>query len=268
MSEIKYGCQLYTWQMSYDKYRGALPHIFEIISFAGYTGVEMETCMLGDYFNDSSKLAALLVKYKLELASLCLVCDWRNGVETDDEKLLADKTIEYISKFPGAVMNLCQMPGADRENLYKRQLNAIACIKAVAERAADKGIVCTFHPNSPPSSLFRVDSDYATLLTALSDTDIGFCPDSGHIRNGDMNVPQMFSDNLEKINHVHFKDRDSNGSWALMGEGDIDFSEIIAILRIYGYNKWIMVEDESVLGEKNPDSAVIRNGDYLERRIR
>ena len=46
MRKICIGCQTYTWQMSGKKYLEQLPHIIQIASQAGFTGLEPETEML------------------------------------------------------------------------------------------------------------------------------------------------------------------------------------------------------------------------------
>ena len=62
MSQIKFGCQFYTWQMSGNRYVGKLPHILNIVRPAGFAGIESETLVLGSYYDDPAKLKDVLAQ--------------------------------------------------------------------------------------------------------------------------------------------------------------------------------------------------------------
>lgn len=126
---------------------------------------------------------------------------------------------------------LCQMHGTDRANLHQRQANAIACIDAIAGRAADLGIECSFHPNSPAGSVFRIKEDYLVLLDSLDSRIVGFAPDAGHIAKGGMDAIEIFNTYRSLIKHIHFKDITTSGGWAAMGAGIIDFPRIVTMMR-------------------------------------
>jgi len=264
---IKYGLQTYTWQMSFDKYAGKVEHILDITKRGDLHGVEFETCMLGKVFDSPEAFKEMLADRNMELACLCLVCDWLHVGETSDEAKLADKAIHFVKGFPHALLSLCQMPQKDRENLAERQKNALACMNNVAKRAANHGIKNVFHPNSPPGSIFRTADDYKVMLDGLDGNYIGFAPDSGHIINGGMNVYDIFNDYMPLIQHVHFKDVGADGVWRVMGEGITDFVKIVSMLHASGYNGYIMVEDESPEAEVDPDAVSIRNAEYIRNKL-
>ena len=268
MSQIKFGCQTYTWQMSYDKYSNAMDHIMDIVaSSASFAGIEAEVCMLGKYRTEPAKLAEAFARRKLTYGAICLVCDWLNPTETEAERAEADRVIKFLKYFPGTMLALCQMPQKDRENLEARQKNCIQCVNAIGRRAADAGIVTGFHPNSPPGSVFRIESDYHLLLDKLDTKLVGFAPDAGHIAKGGIDVVKLFREYVSVIRHVHYKDMTAAGAWALMGKGDIDFPTITADLDKAEYQGWIMIEDESPLAEVDPDAATRQNGEYLKSKL-
>jgi len=188
---LRFGCQTYTWQMSLEKYGGELEHIISTIGASGMTGIEPEVCMLGKFATSPDRLQACLQKHGVTLGALCLVCDWLEAEESPAERALADSTIAMLKDyFSGSVLVLCQMPGTGRQNLRERQVNALACVKAVGERAHAAGLVSAFHPNSPDGSLFRTKEDYAIMLEGLAPTPVGFAPDAGHIAKGGMDPAQ------------------------------------------------------------------------------
>ncbi len=261
---IRYGCQTYTWQMSANRFAGKVEHIAGIIRDAGMSGIEPELCMLGGFAADPARLRDALDARGIELAALCLVCDWRGDRESRSERSAADAVIGMLrAYFPASVLALCQMPGVDRAHLAERRRNAIACIDAVGRRAGDAGIVAAFHPNSPPGSVFRTAEDYALLLDNLDRRHLGFAPDAGHIAKGGMDPVRIIGEAGALVRHVHFKDMDAAGTWVPMGRGIIDFPAIVRTLAGSGYRGWIMVEDESAAAEHDPDGATIANGHYV-----
>lgn len=233
------------------------------VAAAGFSGIEPEVCMLGRYRTEPAHFHEALDSRRLRLGALCLVCDWREEHETAAERAEADRVIAYLKHFPGTVLALCHMPGKDRNHWQDRQEHCIACIHDVARRATASGISTAFHPNSPSGSVFRTEDDYKRLLDAMDTRILGFAPDAGHIARGGMDPVSIFRHYQPLIRHVHFKDMTSDGAWALMGMGVIDFPHIVTDLQSAGYNGWIMVEDESRLAETDPDAATCRNGQYV-----
>ena len=267
MSGIKFGCQFYTWQMSGQRYVGALPHITQIVRSAGFAGIEPETGMLGAYYDNPAALKDVLDEHHLALGALTLVPDWLGPRESEAEVRETERVFNYLRTFPGAHLMLVQMPPADRHDLRERQRNVIGCINAVATRAAERGIACSYHPNSPPGSLFRVLEDYQILLDGLDSRVVGFAPDTGHVAKGGIDVAALFETYRPLIRHVHFKDITAAGDWAAMGAGVIDFPHIVTRLRDTGYSGWIMIEEESVEAETDPDAATQKNGEYLRQTL-
>lgn len=263
---IKYGFQTYTWQMSFEKYADKIDHILDITKKAGLSALEPDTSLLGKYFDSADAFRKLLAEKGVELGALCVVCDWLHDGETPEEKLFADKSIDFVRNFPNPMLMLCQMPQKDRSNLVERQKNALKCINTVAKRAADVGIKSVFHPNSPPGSVFRIFDDYKLMLDGF-DKCVGFAPDSGHIINGGMNVYDIFRDYMSVIKHVHFKDVGTDGVWRIMGEGITDFVKIVEMLHRGEFDGYIMVEDESPEAEDEPDSVSLKNGKYIQSKL-
>jgi inosose dehydratase len=266
---IKYGFQTYTWQMSYEKYADKIEHVADITKKSGLLGIEAETCMLKGFFDTSSPEAfkKMLAEKGVEFACLVVVRDWLHDGETADEKQLADKAMEFLRAFPNALLSLCPMPQNDRSNLAERQKNALTCVNSIAKRAADFGIKSVFHPNSPPGSVFRTFDDYKLMLDGLDSKFLGFCPDSGHIHNGGMDVYDIFRDYMPLIKHVHFKDVAADGGWKIMGEGITDFVKIVEMLHRSRFEGYVMIEDESPEAEVDPDAVSVKNGEYIRNTL-
>ncbi|MBW7461487.1 hypothetical protein K0U00_46270, partial [Paenibacillus sepulcri] len=65
---VQFGCQTYTWQMSYDRYKNSFAEILDTIQKSGFSGVEAEVCMLGSFYEDPGLLQEALGNRGLKLA--------------------------------------------------------------------------------------------------------------------------------------------------------------------------------------------------------
>jgi inosose dehydratase len=260
---LRYACQTYSWQMSIDTYRGRADHMIGVAAEAGFAGFEPELVMLGDGWS-TAQLRAQLQGHGLQLAALVLAEAWRGLRETDDEKDRAGQAIDATSRLGGKLV-LVPLPGPDRIDVSERQRSSMACMGAVAERAADAGVGCTFHPNSPAGSAFRTAADYDVMADLLPEC-IGYTPDIGHIAKGGMDPLSVVRAWRSRVDHVHVKDLDTSGGWAETGHGVIDIDGVLGYLEETRFAGWVTFEDESPAAKADPDRATIRNGRWIARR--
>lgn len=265
---IKFGCHGSTWELDYDKESDDLPHIMNVVKKSNFQGIDVQASLLGQFKEFPQLLKEELDKRGLKLAALTLPFSWLNSEETKKERLLADYFFQYIKHFPGAILNVAPRTFRDRSNLRQKQQNIINCVNALAKRAYEQGVSCSFHPSSPPGSAFRTEEDYKILFEGLDMNHIGYTPDAGHISFGGMNVLDIFKQYSQYIKHVHFKDAANTHEWRKMGTGDIDFSEIVRLLESIGYSGWIMVEEETKQSSMNPDEAIGDIGVYVSNQLK
>jgi len=262
MSNIRLACETYTWQMPGETYKGKLEHIMGVARSAGFSGIEPETSFLVD-LEQPEKMREALDKHQLQLTALCHVEDWRGKKETELEKRNADKWIKFLAHFPETIYLMVQMPGIDRKDLRERQMNLLSCVNAIAERATDQGIECSYHPNSPSGSVYRTREDYHRLLDGLKHNWIGYTPDIGHIAKGEMDPLEIIKEYRSVVNLVHYKDMHEDGSWAATGDGAIDMKEITQYLLDSDYSGWIVMEDECDRAITDPDGLTADDGVYI-----
>lgn len=265
---IKYGCHGSTWELDYDKESDYLPKIVEAVDQAGFQGVDIQISLLGRFKDNPLALKEELDKRDLQLAALTIPFSWLNPQETSEEKALADYYIEYIKHFPNALLNIAPRTGNLREDLENRQQNIINCANQLAKRAHNQGVLCSFHPNSPEGSVFRLEGDYKILFEGLDMDYISYTPDAGHIAFGGMDAVEIFKQYLPFIKHVHFKDASKDFQWKKMGTGDIDFSAIVQLLADSGYAGWIMVEEETEESTANPKQAIMDISEYVTTNLK
>ena len=272
---IKFGSEVYTWFM--DGYGegndNKLPHMAKIIGEAGFAGIEpmvlepYDTYWLGDC-KDPQTLKDALDEAGIELAALALICKWDEEEETESERIAADWTIETLKLFPGAALGTVPLPDG-RHNLQQRRVNLVNNVNRVSRRAAEAGLKCSFHPNSPPSSLVRTQDDYDVVLNSLDPNVTGWTPDVGHIARGGMDVIDTMTKWGHLVNHIHYKDFSGNGPepWSQMGSGKLDFHKITEWLTLRNYEGWIICEDEAEVAIKDPDGVTLQNGQWCKENL-
>ncbi|MDG2070701.1 MAG: TIM barrel protein [Pseudomonadales bacterium] len=262
MSHFKYGCESYSWVMSGDKYLGNIPHLCKVISQAGLAGIETSLRMAGDYGKDPGAMSEVLKEYDLALVATSLGGNFGESPRLRaEERAAAEQVFDFISHFPEPRLSLSHY-SRDRDNLLTRQRNAMACYNEVGRMATDRGIDCALHPSSYSTSIFITDSDYRVMLDEMDPKVVKYCPDTGHIANGDMDVYEIFTTYMSNIGHVHMKDITEDKKWAPNGEGSIDFPRLMKMLDEANYEGWIVFEEESDAAREDPDTATLKNGRY------
>lgn len=264
---IQFACETYTWQMPGEQYKGRLEHIMNVCQQAGFSGIEPETSFL-QHLENPVLMQEALEQFDQELAVLCVVEDWKQSSETKEEKERVNKWIEFLQNFPDTILLLVQMPGANRNNLKERQNNLVSCINEIARRAKDRGISCSYHPNSPNGSIIRIESDYQYLLENIDHDVLGYCPDVGHIAKGGMDPLSIIKKYRDAVNLIHYKDMYEDGRWAPTGDGIIDFTTITTYLIETNYNGWIVMEDECDRALTDPDGLTLEDGKWTDQHLR
>lgn len=260
---FRFGSEVYTWFMKEDgrAYANQLQHMIRIIAEAGFTGIQPIFHWMGDLANPQ-RLADCLQANRIQLAALSLVLDWNHPQETEQERNETDAALDLLTAFPGALLCVVQKP-TGRHDIVERRRFLLQNLNAVARRATDRGIRCTFHPNSPHSSITRTGEDYEVLLGGLDRNLIGWTPDVGHIINAGMDPLKTMMTYSDLIDHVHFKDWDGNPEFALMGNGLVDFVGIMRFLRGQQYEGWIICEDEGMAALQDPDGVTLHDGHWI-----
>lgn len=281
MSQIKFASEVYTWFMqgTGKGYDNKLGHMIEVAAQSGFKGIEPMVLQISDQlglckywmgdYGDPSKLKDTLAKHNVELCGLALICGWDGDTETDAERECADWTMKLLKHFPGAMLGTVTLPSGRKNDLQKRRLNVARNINAVSQRAADLGIKCSYHPNSPPASIVRTQEDYDVVLSSLDPNVTGWTPDVGHIIRGDMDVIATLNKWAHLVNHIHYKDFSGNGPepWAQMGTGKLDFHKITEWLVSRNYKGWIVCEDECHDAIGDPDGVTRQNGKWCKENL-
>jgi len=264
---FRFGSEVYTWFMNNDgkTYNNQLGHMIEVIAKAGFSGIQPIYTWMGD-LKDIDRLEAKLKEQRIELAALSLAMDWNGSEESEKEREEANQAISLLQRFPDAILCTVQKPSG-RHDLIARRRNLLNIVNSVSRRGIDKGVPCSFHPNSPHTSITRTEEDYSVILESLDSAATGWTPDVGHIINGDMDPLEKMKEYDSLINHVHYKDWNGEPEFALMGKGKVDFLAITQWLMDRNYKGWIVCEDEGKEALQDPDAVTLHDGRWIKEEL-
>ena len=266
-SSIRYAAEVYTWFMQEEgrAYANRLDHMIRVTAEARFAGIEPIHFWMGPWA-DPGLLAETLDDAGIELVAVALVLGWNGPQETEDERRQADEAIRLLNRFPGAVLCTVQMP-TGRHDLAVRRRYLADNVNEVSRRAAHAGVPCSFHPNSPHTSITRTEEDYRVVLERLDPSVTGWTPDVGHIANGGMDPLGTMQEYAALINHVHYKDWHGDPEFALMGTGRLDFVAVTRWLVDQGYGGWIVCEDEGPEALDDPDAVTLHDGRWVREEL-
>jgi inosose dehydratase len=131
---------------------------------------------------------------------------------------------------------------------------------------AEHGLTFALHPHA--GTLVESARDVERMLAA---TDVGWCLDTGHLLIGGYDPVVFATDHGERVVHVHLKDVDAGtaarygaheltlmgavqaGLFRPLGQGDARIAEVLARLDAHGYERWLVLEQDTALtGEEPP----------------
>ncbi len=265
MGSIKTGCQTYTWEMLGDRWKGTVDDILDAVAGAGYQGIEITNTMIGPYDDKPDAFARALDERGLTFCSFGFVPLYRftDAGREHEELENARKGIDFVSRFPGTRLELAGGSTGDRGNLERRFQTMCGLYNRIAREARKRRVPVDVHPHSHAGSIIETAEEYDKLMAMTDPELVGWCPDTGHIVRGGLDLVSTLQKYGDRIRNVHFKDVDRTGSWRMMGGGVCDFERVLRLLESIGYSGWIIAEEESDEARGDQANAVKTNRTYL-----
>jgi sugar phosphate isomerase/epimerase len=257
------GCQTYTWEMLGSRWQGSPDDILDLVSEAGYDGIEFSNAMIGGYLGSPDRLAAVLARRGLALAAFAYAAAGFTDPATYERDMAGAQQALAFAQAMGAPLCLGGPAAPTREDYERSFAQAVRFYRAVAERGAAAGVTVCVHPHSHYGSLVESAAEYDALLSATADAGLMFNPDAGHIVRSGQDLMTCFRRHRSRIAHVHIKDADAAGNWQPLGGGRIDWRELLVFLRETGYTGWIVAEEESAAAFSDQAAAIRGNRAYL-----
>ena len=242
----------------YYRANGSMQQAFMDIAAAGYAGTEMFDGNLVPYADRPQELRDLLQRAGLELVSV-----YTGGNFIYDEILPEElHRIRRAAELAAAVgaQRLVVGGGARRaagtqDADYERLASALDQVTDIAE---EHGLTASYHPHL--TTIVESPDELARLLPR---TRIGFCPDTAHLAAGGGDPAELIRRYPDRIRHVHLKDlRSDPFGWLPLGQGVLDFADIMRAVRETGYDSWLIVELDDYDGD--PREAAEISKTYLD----
>lgn len=240
---------------------GSMEAAVRDIAAAGYSGIEMFDGNVAAYADRPDELRGLLSDAGLELVSVY------TGANFIYDDILADelhrvRRAAELAAICGA-HQLVVGGGAKRaagttNQDYDRLASALDQVSEIAEAA---GLVASYHPHL--STIVEGPDEIERLL---DDTRIGFCPDTAHLAAGGGDPAALIRRYADRIGHVHLKDvRLDPLQFVPLGEGELDFTGILAAISDAGYDGWLIVELDGYDGDPRVAAEISKT--YLDKLL-
>lgn len=156
-------------------------------------------------------------------------------------------------------------------------------VDRIARSVRDEtGLPCVFHHHC--AGYVETPAEIDELMNRTDPELVGLVFDTGHYAFGAGSfgaVPAGLTRFSERIRYVHFKDcsrevaaRSRREAWDYftslrhgvfceLGEGGVDFPQVVDALRVMSYSGWIVVEQDVLPGMGAPKHSAARNRRYL-----
>jgi len=267
----------------------SLERILSEMNQAGYEGTEF-----GNKFpNKASVLCEILDTFNLKLTS-----SWHSTYfvlnEQENELRNVEEKVSFLKEANAEVINIAECSGSVHSDINKSLAAKpilsdsdwellIDSLNIAGEICNDYGIRLAYHHHM--GTCIQTNEEIKRLLKFTDPIYVNLCVDTGHLYLAGIDPVKFIENNLDRIEHVHFKDvrkevfrkynslSDSflktilSGIFTVPGDGCIDFSSIIKILQQNHYNGWIIVEAEQDPDKADPLHYAISSRNYLDSII-
>ena len=268
------GCHSITWggvvgdatgvtsvkDLSYRSY-GSIERAVSDIAAAGYAGIEMFDGNLFDYADRPEELQGLLSDAGLELASAYTGGNFIYSEILDEELVRVSRAAKLAQLFGAGSLVVgggARRSSGTRPEDYQALGSALDQVCDIAEA---HGLVACYHPHLTTIVESPNELDRLMPLTRMA-----FCPDTGHLAAGGGDPAALIRSYGNRLQHVHLKDvRLDPLEFVPLGQGSIDFSDVLAAVHESGYDGWLMVELDSYPGD--PAEAAQISKAYLDRLL-
>ena len=238
---------------------GSMETAVRDIAAAGYEGTEMFDGNLVEYADRPEELRGLLSESGVKLVSVYSGANFIFADVLPEELHRINRAAELAATFGaerlvvgGGARRVAGTTGEDY-TLLARGLDQVTDI------AESFGLTASYHPHL--STIVESPSELERLMDT---TRIGFCPDTAHLAAGGGDPAAVIRKYPDRIRHVHLKDfRADPFQFLPLGEGDLDFPDIIRAVKESGYDSWLMVELDNYAGD--PRAAAEISKKYLDK---
>jgi inosose dehydratase len=240
---------------------GSMGQAVRDIAAAGYTGTEMFDGNVADYADRPDELRQLLETTGVELVSVYTGANFIYADVLPDELHRINRAAELAATFGAerlVVGGGARRAAGTEDDDYDRLGSAL---DRVADIAESHGLTASFHPHL--GTIVEAPDEVERIMRRSR---IGFCPDTAHLAAGGGDPAALIRRYSDRIRHVHLKDvRTGPLQFLPLGEGVLDFRDIVRAVHESGYDSWLIVELDSYDG--NPRDAAEISKRFLDKLL-
>lgn len=230
------------------------------IGEVGYTGLELFDGDLLKFGQNPDQLLETMRTAGVELVSVYTGANYIYEEISADEFAKIERAAALAARFHARKLVL----GGGALRARGRQegdMRALARgLERAAEIAAAAGLEASYHPHL--GTLVEAPDALDELFSMSS---IPFCPDTAHLAAGGDDPADAIRRYHDRLSHVHLKDLDrARMRFMPLGEGDLDFDDILAAIEEVGYEGWAVVELDEFEGDPKDAARISRQ--FLNER--
>ena len=227
MMKIPVALQLYSVREDCSRdFIGTLKRVAEI----GYEGIEFA----GYYEMEAKEIKKILDDFSLKVA----------GTHTGIETLLGDqlqKTIEFNSILGNKFLIVPGLP-EEYTNSKEEWLEAAYLFNEISQRLKPYGMRVGYHNHWIEFKPIDGEIPWDIFFEAAN-SDIVMQLDTGNCMRGGGDPVKILKKYSERVATIHLKEFSSTDEKAILGEGEVDWNEILSLCR--GKTEWYIIEQES-----------------------
>lgn len=229
MTRIPIALQLYS--VREDAARD-LQGVLAAVAGMGYEGVEFA----GYYGHDARTIRGWLDAYGLKVA----------GAHVGIETLLGDELLRTVEFHQTLGTTTLVVPGLAEQwrNSRAAWLKTAETLNAVAVALKPYGMRTGYHNHHIEFAPMEGELPWDTLFGATTD-DVIMQFDTGNALHGGAQAAPFLRRYPGRAKTVHLKEYSAANASALIGEGDVPWTEIFELCETIGGTEWYIVEQES-----------------------
>src|SRR3954454_2346177 len=240
---------------------GSIADAVRDISAVGYEGVEVFDGNLAAIADAPETFTDVLAESGVELVSVYTGANFVYADVLPDEMHRIRTACELASTFGagrlvvgGGARRAAGTTAEDYDRLGK-------ALDSVVDLAAEHGLEASYHPH-----LSTIVESPDELDRIMERTRIAFCPDTAHLAAGGGDPAAQIRQYGDRVRHVHLKDVALEARTFLpLGQGDLDFRDILGAVREAGYDSWLVVELDAYDGHPREAAEISRA--YLQELL-
>src|SRR5580692_1340922 len=251
---------------------GIMPSVDRVLAEMAELGLKgTELGAPGFFPDDPERIDELLTRNGLELVGgfVALVLHEPDLIGTIDEARRAASLIAGAGGemfVVGVVQDMeWSRPRELDDDGWGRLAQNLSEIDAVV---ADQGLTLALHPHA--GTLIETSEQVERAIEAV---DVGWCLDTGHLTIGGVDPVEFARSHGDRVVHVHLKDVDAeiaadfragrrslveatrNGLFLPLGKGDARVAEVMGALQAHGYDRWLVLEQDTAITGDEPTVA-------------